>query len=140
MGINRGVNSAPARPPYISSSRATASASTSSQTTNWTWIGSTYRLTGTSGGIGLFLHQHARLEQLFTTVLAEFNPDVLHCVHLLHRSPSLLEIAVRHKLPIIIALQDFYFACPRVHLQKTSGQARRGARAGQECAADCFCL
>ena len=102
-------------------------------------VGSTlYRMTGRSGDIAFPLRQHAMLEELFLRVLAEFNPDVLHCLHLLNLSPSFLEIAARHRIPVIISLQDFYFACPRVYLKKSTGESCGGARGGQECADHCF--
>ncbi len=97
-----------------------------------------YRMTGTSGNMTSILRDHALLEELFLRVLAEFNPDVLHCLHLLNLSPSFLEIAAQHRIPIVISLQDFYFACPLVHLKKSSGESCGGARGGQECADHCF--
>ena len=80
----------------------------------------------------------ARLEELFTAALIESGPDVAHFFQLLNLSPGILEIAARQRVPIIISLQDFYFVCPRTHLQKADGQSCAGPNAGQECAQTCF--
>jgi glycosyltransferase involved in cell wall biosynthesis len=97
-----------------------------------------YRLTGSTGYATRFLHNHARLDQLFAAVLAECAPDVLHCLQLLHLSPVFLEIAARHRIPIVISLQDHYFLCPLLHLRTLQGQLCEGSDAGRRCAHICF--
>ena len=97
-----------------------------------------FRLTGPTGGYGQMFLQHARLEQLYTSVLLETAPDVAHFLHLLHLSPAVLEIAYRQRVPIVVSLQDFYFACPLIHLRKPAGELCHGPNAGQECAQTCF--
>ncbi len=97
-----------------------------------------YRLTGPSGSLLRPLLHQARLDQLFTVAMVEAAPDVVHFLHLLNLSPGFLEIACRQRAPIVISLQDFYFACPLVTLTKTNGQPCQGARGGLECAATCF--
>src|SRR5207248_366179 len=97
-----------------------------------------YRLTG--GEMSLdrpFLH-HDRLESLFSRVLVESMPDVVHFLHLAGLSPSSVEIAHRLGIPIVIEIHDFYFACPIVHLQKLSGELCDGPDGGRECARTCF--
>src|SRR5579859_6561938 len=80
----------------------------------------------------------ARLEELFTAALVESRPDVAHFFHLQNLSPGMLEVTARQRVPIIISLHDFYFVCPRFHLQKADGRGCAGPSAGQECAQTCF--
>jgi glycosyltransferase involved in cell wall biosynthesis len=85
-----------------------------------------------------FLAHHERLEQLFTAVLAEAAPDVVHFNQLLGHSPRFIEIAYRLRVAVVLSLHDFYFSCPLVHLQKESGGLCKGPEGGRECAATCF--
>jgi len=84
------------------------------------------------------LVHHQRLEQLFGAVLVESAPDVVHFNHLLDLSPRFIEIARRRGVAVVLTLHDFYFACPRVHLQKPSGELCDGPDGGRECARSCF--
>ncbi len=79
-----------------------------------------------------------RLEQLFDAVLVESAPEVVHINHLLDLSPRFIEIAQRRGAAIVLTLHDFHFACPRVHLQKPSGELCAGPDGGRECARSCF--
>ena len=54
-----------------------------------------------------------KMEQLFETVLHEFQPDILHVQHLLYHSLRYPEIARRHNIPTIFTLHDYWLICPR---------------------------
>jgi glycosyltransferase involved in cell wall biosynthesis len=84
-----------------------------------------------------FLH-HERLEALFTHALLSTKPDVVHFLHLVGLSPRLVPIARALGAPVVLELQDFYFACPVVHLRKRSGELCSGPDGGRECATTCF--
>jgi glycosyltransferase involved in cell wall biosynthesis len=101
-----------------------------------------YRLVGGQATLDptsatLSAHQD-RLDQLFTLVLAETAPDVVHVNHLLGLSPRLPILARRQGAAVVLTLHDFYFACPLVHLQKRSGERCAGPDGGAECARTCF--
>jgi glycosyltransferase involved in cell wall biosynthesis len=83
-------------------------------------------------------HDHDRLERLFETIIAELAPDVVHFNHLIDLSPRFVEIAARFGAAVVMTLHDFYFACPRITLQKPSGELCRGPDGGRECARTCF--
>jgi glycosyltransferase involved in cell wall biosynthesis len=85
-----------------------------------------------------FLADHEALDHLFTRVMLEEAPDVVHVNHLLGQSPRFLEIARRLRAAVVLSLHDFYFACPRIHLQKPSGETCAGPDGGRECARTCF--
>jgi glycosyltransferase involved in cell wall biosynthesis len=88
--------------------------------------------------LGNFLLYHEQLEHLFTAALLEEAPDVVHFNHLADLSPRFIEVARRLGVPVVLSLHDFYFACPRVHLQKPSGELCDGPDGGRECAHTCF--
>jgi len=58
-------------------------------------------------------YNDTRMEQLFETVLNEFQPDILHVQHLLYHSFRYPEIAKRHNIPTIFTLHDYWLTCPR---------------------------
>jgi glycosyltransferase involved in cell wall biosynthesis len=63
---------------------------------------------------------------------------VVHFNHLLGLSPRFIEIAHRLRVPIVISLHDFYFACPLIHLQKPTGELCPGPDSGRNCGETCF--
>lgn len=110
------------------------------QLADGTWV---YRFAG--GGARLdrfqlihFLRHHERLEELFERVLDETAPDVVHFNHLVGLSPRSIAITQRRKIPVVLSLHDFYFACPLVHLRKATGELCAGPDAGRECIRTCF--
>jgi glycosyltransferase involved in cell wall biosynthesis len=97
-----------------------------------------YQLVGGRYHVNRFLDHYEPMEQLFRVVLAEAPPDVVHINHLLGFSPRFIAIAQRLRLPVVVSMHDFFFACPRVHLQKRSGGLCAGPDGGRECARSCF--
>ncbi len=96
-----------------------------------------YRIAGPSAGHDRFLANSRWLGDFFGRVVDVAQPDVIHVNHLAdHWSGSLIEWQPR--VPIVLTLHDFYFACVLFHLQKRSGVACAGPRGGYECAATCF--
>jgi glycosyltransferase involved in cell wall biosynthesis len=80
----------------------------------------------------------ARLERLFTGVVLDSAPDVVHVNHLIHLSPRFVEIAHRLGAAVVLTLHDYYFACPLIRLHKASGDLCAGPDGGRECARTCF--
>ena len=97
-----------------------------------------YRLAGGDSPRERPMAHHDRLERLFEIALAEFAPDVVHFNHIVDHSPGLIELALAHRAAVVLTLHDFFFACPRVTLQKRSGALCAGPDAGRECARTCF--
>ena len=85
-----------------------------------------------------FLEGQADIERLFAAAVLEAAPEVVHINHLIGFSPELIRIAHRLGAATVVSLHDFYFACPRAHLQKTSGELCPGPNLGRECASSCF--
>jgi glycosyltransferase involved in cell wall biosynthesis len=53
------------------------------------------------------------MEEIFTNILAEFKPEIIHLQHLLYHSLRYPEIAKRHKIPVLFTLHDYWLTCPR---------------------------
>lgn len=85
-----------------------------------------------------FPGRESPLEGAFQRVLAEEQPDVVLLSHTLHHSPGYVGIAKRWGIPVAVELHDFFFACPRAHLERVSGERCGGPEAGRACAAHCF--
>ncbi|MGN6258489.1 MAG: glycosyltransferase [Solirubrobacterales bacterium] len=82
--------------------------------------------------------QEPVLERIFERVLVEVDPDVVFATHLLNHSPGYVPVAHRWGVPVVLALHDFFMLCPRVHLQRRSGDLCPGPEGGQACATHCF--
>jgi len=53
-------------------------------------------------------------------------------------SPRIVALAHQLGAAVVLSLHDFYFACPRIHLRKTTGELCDGPDFGRECASACF--
>jgi glycosyltransferase involved in cell wall biosynthesis len=53
------------------------------------------------------------MEKIFTTLLLEFKPDIIHLQHLLYHSLRYPEIAKQFNIPVIFTLHDYWLTCPR---------------------------
>lgn len=78
------------------------------------------------------------LERIFERMLVEVSPDAVLISHLLHHSPGYVELAHRWGIPVIVELHDFFMVCPRIHLQRRSGELCDGPEGGSACARHCF--
>ena len=80
----------------------------------------------------------ARLERWFERVVVEVDPDVVLITHLLDHSPGIVAAAQRWGVPVVLELHDFFVICPRVHLERVTGEPCSGPDGGRACAAHCF--
>jgi glycosyltransferase involved in cell wall biosynthesis len=60
-----------------------------------------------------YRYQHQQVDQLFAHLLTQIQPDVIHIGHLNHISTSIIEEIVKHDIPIIYTLHDYWLMCPR---------------------------
>lgn len=95
-------------------------------------------IAGGGATFGEYPGREPELEQAFERVLAETAPDVVLLSHLLHHSPGYVAIAHRWRIPVVTELHDFYFCCPRAHLERASGERCAGPEGGAACAVHCF--
>jgi glycosyltransferase involved in cell wall biosynthesis len=99
---------------------------------------SVYRLVGGEIKLSQPVEQSPLLQRLFVIALQEFRPDLVHVNHLLGFSPQIISLAKQFAAKVVVSLHDFYFACPRVHLQRRDGSLCTGPDGGKECARSCF--
>lgn len=97
-----------------------------------------YRLSGGYFSNETFLQYHQELETLFGGVLQEVAPDLVHVLHLRGLSPRFIEMARARGAAVVVSLQDFGFACPRITLLNTGGEWCAGPAGGARCAQTCF--
>lgn len=80
----------------------------------------------------------AAIERIFERCFLDVNPDVVLISHLMHHSPLYVFIAHRWNVPVVLELHDFFFACPRAHLERTNGSQCGGPQGGVSCARYCY--
>jgi glycosyltransferase involved in cell wall biosynthesis len=95
-------------------------------------------IVGAGAQTGQFPDDEPVLERFFERTLVELAPDVVLATHLLHHSPGYVAVAHRWGIPVVLELHDFFGMCPRVHLQRRSGELCAGPEGGRACAEHCF--
>jgi glycosyltransferase involved in cell wall biosynthesis len=76
-----------------------------------------------------------RLESVFERVLEAERPDVLHVQELLGHPSSILEIARRAGVPVVMTLQDYFPLCATLRLLDSDGRVCLRRDVGDDCAA-----
>ncbi|PKM88971.1 hypothetical protein CVU83_00825 [Candidatus Falkowbacteria bacterium HGW-Falkowbacteria-2] len=65
-------------------------------------------------------------KQKFSSLLADFKPDLIHCHNIYHQlSPSILEAATAAKIPVAMHLHDYKLICPNYRLYTKGAECRR---------------
>jgi len=59
------------------------------------------------------LYTHPIIDQRFDEFLAQERPDVVHVQHLTCLSTSMIEVAKRRGIPVVMTLHDYWMVCPR---------------------------
>jgi glycosyltransferase involved in cell wall biosynthesis len=71
-------------------------------------------------------------------ILLEEAPDIVHLAHPFGFGTSFAGAVIRHRVPLVVSLHDFFFVCPLAHLEKLDGRRCEGPDGGLECASTCF--
>ncbi|TMI76189.1 MAG: glycosyltransferase [Bacillati bacterium ANGP1] len=80
---------------------------------------------------------HPRVERLFEACLGRARPDLVH-IHSLRGLPgSVVPLARRHGLPVVVTLHDFWPICARGLLIRANGDPCPGPDGGRNCARFC---
>ncbi len=58
-------------------------------------------------------YRHQQVDDAFTRILGEVEPDVVHVGHLNHLSTSLVFAARDRGVPVVFTLHDYWLMCPR---------------------------
>lgn len=59
------------------------------------------------------------IDQRFSEVIDRVAPDVVHIGHLNHLSTSIVQVAARRGIPVIMTLHDYWLMCPRGQFMQT---------------------
>ncbi len=54
-----------------------------------------------------------KMEDIFTDILTDYKPDIIHFQHLLYHSLRYPAIARQLKIPMLFTLHDYWLTCPR---------------------------
>ncbi|MFQ5353525.1 MAG: glycosyltransferase family 4 protein [Thermodesulfobacteriota bacterium] len=57
-------------------------------------------------------YDNSSMEQLFTEVLEETRPDIIHLQHLINHSMGYIDIARERSIPVVFTLHDYWLTCP----------------------------
>ena len=91
-----------------------------------------------------YRYQHNQVDQIFTKILLQIKPDVVHIGHLNHLSTSLIFEIAKHNIPIVYTLHDYWLMCPRGQfIQRNSLNnedlwALCDRQNNQKCATQCY--
>ncbi len=62
----------------------------------------------------------------FTSLLNEFTPDIIHCHNIYHQlSPSILDVARKKNIPVVMHLHDYKLICPNYKLYTKGKYCKR---------------
>jgi glycosyltransferase involved in cell wall biosynthesis len=78
--------------------------------------------------------EEPRIEAIFERALREERPDVVHVQELLGFPSSILELAKRAGVPVVMTLQDYFPLCATVRLLDGDGRVCLRRDVGEDCA------
>ncbi len=79
--------------------------------------------------------RHPGYDQALGAILERYPQDIVHFHHTFLSSLSLIEVALKRRLPVAVTLHDSWYLCPRVHPFTATG-ACRGPDSLERCVAD----
>ncbi len=91
-----------------------------------------------------YRYQHAQVDKIFSSLLQQIKPAVVHIGHLNHLSTSLIFEIVKHNIPIVYTLHDYWLMCPRGQfIQRNPANNAElwtlcDGQADQKCAERCY--
>ena len=59
-------------------------------------------------------YQNLHIDKIFTNLLEEFHPDIIHLQHLLNLSVNIISIAKAKGIPVLMTLHEYWLMCPRL--------------------------
>lgn len=89
-------------------------------------------------------YSHRAVDRVFSDLLDELQPDVVHVGHLNHLSTSLVFPVKERRIPLVFTLHDYWLMCPRgqfIQMYEDEGQQPWPVCDGQEdrkCAVSCY--
>jgi glycosyltransferase involved in cell wall biosynthesis len=65
-------------------------------------------------------YRHHALDEEFSQLLTEIQPDIAHVGHLNHLSTGVIDVLSNKQIPIVFTLHDFWLMCPRGQFLQTN--------------------
>lgn len=84
-------------------------------------------------------YENTRIDGIFATLLAAYQPDVIHIQHCIGLSMGCLAQSVASGIPTIVTLHDYWYICPTVNLIRPDKSLCAGSHNGMNCF-DCIHL
>ena len=82
----------------------------------------------------LITFKNRAIERSFERFLEQVKPDIVHIQHLYRLSASLISIAKRRGIPVIVTLHDYWFICHAIRLLRPNLEVCSGPLFGLRCA------
>ncbi|MFY3740380.1 MAG: glycosyltransferase involved in cell wall biosynthesis [Candidatus Nitrosomirales archaeon] len=77
------------------------------------------------------------MEEILETIFSKEEFDIIHVCHPM-RTGSIMKIAKKRKIPVILTLTDFWLMCPRGIAVTAKGELCSSPEGGVKCAAECY--
>jgi glycosyltransferase involved in cell wall biosynthesis len=78
-------------------------------------------------------HRDERVDSIFKDYLDAFQPDLVHFQHCVGLSASMVEIAKKQEIPVVMTLHDYWYICFRVKLLTGKLELCSGPGNGVQC-------
>jgi glycosyltransferase involved in cell wall biosynthesis len=79
------------------------------------------------------LYRNRQIERIFSSVLDQFQPDVVHFQHCVALSAGCINLALDRHLPCVITLHDYWYICPTTNLLRPDLLVCPGTHHGSNC-------
>jgi glycosyltransferase involved in cell wall biosynthesis len=77
------------------------------------------------------------MEKVLTSVLEENSFDIIHVCHPM-RTGTIVKVAKKFHIPLVLTLTDFWLMCPRGIASTPQGNLCNGSTDGKQCIAECY--
>ena len=77
------------------------------------------------------------MEKILDYVLERNSFDIIHVCHPM-RTGTIIKVAKKMNIPVILTLTDFWLMCPRGIASTPQGDLCNGSADGKQCIADCY--
>lgn len=91
-----------------------------------------------------YRYRHAQVDRVFSDLLHQFTPEIVHIGHLNHLSTSSVYEIAKRNIPIVYTLHDYWLMCPRGQFIQRNSDSHVGlwalcdGQADQKCARRCY--
>lgn len=77
------------------------------------------------------------MEEILHSILVQNTFDVIHVCHPM-RTGTIIKVANKMNVPVILTITDFWLMCPRGIASTSDGHICNGSTNGEQCIANCF--